>query len=308
MAKVIVFGSLNMDISVECDDFPKRGETITGGGLLMTPGGKGTCQAVACARMGADTFMVGKVGDDQYGRQIVAALTKHGVSPMNVSITRRAATGVALITRAKGDKTIVTDPGANYKMTYAEVRAAIHGLGQRGNIFLTQLGCDPDATYESIKCAKRNGLYTVLNASPVQSLPLDLYPSLDLLCVNATECRAICGIAPMDDASTKEAIDWFAERGVASTVITLGSQGSATVIDSKLVKVPAYHVSVVDTTAAGDAYVGELVAHLAFDGTLEEAMKYGSAAAAICITRVGAQETMPRWDEVEEFVKMREQA
>jgi ribokinase len=148
----------------------------------------------------------------------------------------------------------------------------------------------------------------VLNASPVQSLPLDLYPSLDLLCVNATECRSICGIAPMNDGSIKEAIDWFGERGVGSTVITLGSQGSATVIDGKLVKVPAYHVSVVDTTAAGDAYVGELVAHLAFDGTLEESMKYASAAAAICITRVGAQETMPRWDEVEEFVKMREQA
>ena len=142
MKKIIVFGGLNMDMSIESSRIPNAGESVVGRGFLATPGGKGGNQAVAAARMGADTFMVGKVGNDHNGRKITSELTNHGVSVMSVSLTARAATGVALIVRSQSEYFSIVDPGANQKMSYEEVRSAIHGLGQHQNIFLMSLGVD----------------------------------------------------------------------------------------------------------------------------------------------------------------------
>jgi ribokinase len=155
---------------------------------------------------------------------------------------------------------------------------------------------------DSILCAKRNGLYTVLNASPARSIPSAVYEALDLLCVNETECELLAGIDPMDDDSRRRALEFFQAQGVKHAVITLGRRGSATLIDGEYVKVPTFKVDTVDTTGAGDAYLGELVAHLAFGGTLRESMVYASAAAALSVCKVGAQAAMPTWDEVEQFV------
>ncbi len=303
MNKVLVFGSLNMDSSVECSHIPHLGETIIGSPILRTPGGRGANQAVAAARMGTDTFMIGKVGNDGAGRELLANLAIHGVSGMNVSVTARAETGHAVILRAEGDNCVIVAPGANAAMSYDEVRAAIHGFAGKGNVFLAQLECDFDVTMKSILCAKRNGLFTILNASPAACLPDDVCQSLDLLCVNESECEVLCGIAPNDDASCKAALDSFAERGIGCTVITLGEKGSVTLKDGELVRVASYEVDAVDTTSAGDAYLGELAAHLAFDpGDVIGGMKLASAAAALSCTKVGGQEAMPSWDELQEFL------
>lgn len=307
--KVIVFGSLNMDMSVECARVPRRGETVRGDSYVTTPGGKGGNQAVACARMGVDTFMVGKVGNDAFGRVLVANLTRHGVSTANVSVTAREETGAAVILRAAGDARIVFDPGANQAISYDEVRAAIHGFKQNGNIFLTQLECDPEVTMQALLCAKRNGLYTVLNAAPAVPIPDEVASSLDLLCVNSIECEELSGISlavedgAFDYAAIQRALEHFASRGIGATIITLGKQGSVTLgEDGRMLSVAAYGVDAVDSTGAGDAYLGGLVASLALGKDRFQGMRVGTAAAALCVTRLGAQKAMPSWDEVTEFI------
>ena len=172
----------------------------------------------------------------------------------------------------------------------------------KGNYFLTQLEGNFEATIESILCAKRNGLFTVLNASPARSVPTKVYEALDLLCVNETECELLSGTNPVNDDDRKKALRYFADQGVKQTVITLGRRGSVSMVDGEYIKVPTFRVDTVDTTGAGDAYLGELVAHLSFGGSLQESMVYASAAAALCVGKVGAQAAMPTWDEVEKFV------
>lgn len=302
MEKVIVFGSLSMDMSVRCRSIPHRGEVAIGDDFLRTPGGKGGNQAVMCSRMGADTFMVGKVGDDEYGNELMASLARHGVICTNVSVSQTEHTGVGVVLRGEGDNRSVVDPGANAATTYKEVRAAIHGLAGKGNIFLCQLECDLEATMQSIMCAKRNGLFTILNATPARSIPTEVYQALDVLCINEEECEFLSGIGLMDDDARERALHYFERRGVKHTVITLGRRGSVTLTDGEMVKVPCFLVDTVDTTGAGDAYVGELAAHLCFGGDIKESMIYASAAAALCVTKVGSQAAMPTFSEVEKFM------
>ena len=156
---------------------------------------------------------------------------------------------------------------------------------------------------QSILCAKRNGLFTILNATPARSIPEEVYQALDVLCINEGECEFLSGISCMDDESREKALRFFERRGVGHTVITLGRRGSVTLVDGKMVKVPCFSVETVDTTGAGDAYVGELAAHLCFGGDIQESMVYASAAAALCVTKVGAQAAMPTFAEVEKFMK-----
>lgn len=303
MRKIIVFGALDTSLSMQCDHFPKPGEVITGSGYMSAPSGKGGNQAVCAARMGAETFMVGKVGNDHNGRKITADLTKHGVSVMNVSVTARARTGVSLVVNAGRDFAVVVDPGANDVISYEEVRAAIHGLGEHRNIFLTSLSCDFDVTMQALACAKRNSLFTILHAAPSHELPDEAYKGLDLLVVNKDNCRLLSGIDPATDDACRQALAFFAGKGVRQTVITLDKRGSVTLVGGNLFKVPGYDVDIVDASCGGDAYVGELAAHIAFDGPIEESMQYATAAAAISIGRAGAQKSLPSWAEVEDFVK-----
>lgn len=302
MEKVIVFGSLSMDMSVRCRAIPHRGETAIGGAFMKTPGGMGGNQAVMCSRMGADTFMVGKVGDDHSGRELMASLARHGVVCSNVSVSEEEHTGIGLVLRGEGDNRTVIDPGANARTTYQEVRAAIHGLAGNGNIFLCQLDCDLEATMQSILCAKRNGLYTILNATPARSIPTDVYQALDVLCINEGESEFLSGIPLLDEASRERALRFFERQGVGHTIITLGRRGSITLIDDEVVNVPCFTVETVDTTGAGDAYVGELASHICFGGDIKESMVYASAAAALCVTKVGTQAAMPTFREVRDFM------
>lgn len=303
MKKIIVFGGLNMDMSIESSRIPNAGESVVGRGFLATPGGKGGNQAVAAARMGADTFMVGKVGNDHNGRKITSELTNHGVSVMSVSLTARAATGVALIVRSQSEYFSIVDPGANQKMSYEEVRSAIHGLGQHKNIFLMSLGVDFEVAMQALACAKRNRLFTMLNASGRHELPDEAYQGLDLLIINRTDCAYLSGIQPVDDEACERALRFFADKGVKDTVILLKERGSATLVDGSYLRVPGYEVNVVDASCGGDTYVGELAARLSEGGSLAESMVYASAAAALSLTKVGAQESIPSWSEVQSFVE-----
>jgi len=303
MKKIIVFGGLNLDVSVRSDTVPTVGDYLVGSDFVSAAGGKGGNQAVAAARMGADTFMVGKVGNDHHGRRITAELTNHGVSVMNVSVTARAATGVALVVRCGGGYFTVTDPGANAKMSYEEVRAAIHGLGQHRNIFLMTSGADFQVSMDALACAKRNGLYTILNHAGDRQLPDEAYKDLDLLIVNRTDTARLTGIRPANDELCEMALNLFLDKGVRNVIILLKDRGSATMVDGTYVRVPGYKVDVVDASIGGDTYVGGLASQLAEGVDLVEGMRFATAAAALSLTKVGAQQSIPSWAEVNAFIQ-----
>ena len=226
MSKVIVFGSLNMDLSVSCPRVPEAGETIIGQGFLASPGGKGANQAMASARMGAITHMVGAVGKDVFGTRLVQSLVEADVLCERVRALKDVPTGTATILRAQGDNRIVVDPGANATTHADVVCSVIDDIAEPGDIFLTQLECDMDATVDAIAYARESGLYTILNAAPAAPLSSDIYQSIDLLCVNETECQALTDISPETEKGCMRALMAFSARGVATTVITLGSRGS----------------------------------------------------------------------------------
>ena len=302
MSKVIVFGSLNADLSIECDQMPRSSETVHGKGFFINSGGKGGNQAVAASRMGAPTLMLGCVGPDAFGRDLIASLVRHGVSCENVSVSRHYPTGTALIIRTDNDKRIIVDTGANQRMNFDTVRTTLRGLASPGDVFLTQLECDYETTVKSIVFAHEMGLVTVMNASPALQLPDEVYAALDILCINEAECEALSGINPVDSESMLNALAFFADRGVGRTIITLGSKGSASLVDGKVYEVPSFSVDVVDTTGAGDAYLGALVTEFAAGRPFEEAMIVASATGALSTTKNGAQQSMPSFYDVIQFL------
>lgn len=302
MAKVIVFGSMNMDLSIDAPRVPAAGETISGSSFLSNPGGKGANQAVASARLGAPTHMVAAVGADGFGERLVAGLASSGVDVARVRRLGGSGTGVAVIVRTQGENRIVLDAGANHALSAADVVSELRELAAPSDVFLTQGECDPAATLASIRAAHELGLYTIFNPAPARPLPADLWPAVDLVCLNETECEVVCGVLPADDRTCLEAARRLRSLGAGSVVITLGAAGSFGLgADEVPLRVPAAPArEVVDTTGAGDTFIGALAAGRVFGRTLAESMRWGAAAAAITVGRVGAQQSIPTAAEVEE--------
>ena len=302
MGNVIVFGSMNMDLSIEAPRMPVAGETISGGGFLTTPGGKGANQAVACARLGAPTRMLAAVGDDAFGRELVAGLEAAGVACENVRVRDDETTGVAMILRCAGDNRIVLHAGANHALRAHEVAAALESLLSPGDVLVCQGECDASATEAAIRSAHGLGAFVLLNPAPARPVPDDLWSCVDLVCLNETEAEELCGVLPVDDASAREAASRLRSRGAGAVVVTLGAAGSVGIdAEGTFVRVPARAFGeVADTTAAGDTYVGALAAGQVRGLPLREAMAWGADAAGITVTRLGAQRSIPTAAEVDE--------
>ncbi len=299
MPKVIVFGSMNMDLSIDAPRVPAAGETLAGSGFITAAGGKGANQAVAAARLGADVCMVAAVGADGFGDELTAGLAAAGV---DVSLVRHVAdetTGVAVILRTAGENRIVLHAGANHVLGADDVVSDLRRVGEKNDILVTQGECDPAATEAVLRSANELGLYTIFNPAPARPVPDDLWPCVDLVCLNETECQIMCGVLPEDDTTCRAAARRLRDLGAGAVVITLGAAGSYGLgADGSPVRVPAAPTTVVDTTGAGDTYIGALAAGRTRGLSLAESMHWGAQAAALAVSRLGAQPSIPTAEEV----------
>ncbi|MDQ7840393.1 MAG: ribokinase [bacterium] len=306
--RVTVVGSLNTDLVVRAPKLPERGETVMDGSFAVFSGGKGANQAVAAARLGASVVMVGRVGDDPFGAQMRAGLEQEGIDAAHVRATKGTASGVALITvDLAGHNTIVVASGANMRLTIADVDAAAEVIAE-SQVLLLQFEVPTEVVAHAAALAKRSGCRVVLDPAPAPadgSLPEGLYRSLFVINPNEVEARALTGIAVANDQGAAAAADRLLELGCQAAVIKRGVQGAFLAVDATREAVPGIPVKAVDSTAAGDAFAGALAVALAEGRSLAEAVRFANAAGAMSVTRMGAQPSMPRREELLEFARSR---
>ena len=299
MSDILVIGSLNADLVVRAPRFPAPGETISGEDLAIIPGGKGANQAVAVSRQGASVAMVGRVGNDAFGPMLTQNLQKNNVDTAHVRIDP-AATGTAIIVvDVDGQNSIVLSPGANGKVTLSDVDAVSF---QDAKMLLLQLEIPLETVVHTASLARQNGLRVILNPAPAQSVPDSLLADVGILVPNENELQLLTGMPVTDTDSAKSAAQILLEKGVKTVIVTLGSNGALLVTSKQVTHIPAFKVNVVDTTAAGDAFIGGLAVALLKGKSLEEAVRYGNASGALAATRFGAQPSLPTKDEVEKIL------
>lgn len=304
-AKIAVVGSLNMDLVVRAPHMPIPGETVIGSDFRTIPGGKGANQAVAAARLGAEVTMIGRVGDDDFGRAQLRNLGELSIDTTHVVVDSEAATGIALITLdANGQNSIVLAPGANMRLTKEDINAA-QGAIVWSDVLVLQLENPLEVVVHAIDIAYAEGVKVILNPAPARSIPKETLAKLDYLIPNESETALLTGVEVADLDSAKEAAERLREEGVGTVILTLGDRGAFLSSAKESVHIPGYEVEVVDTTAAGDAFVGGLAVALAQGQNLAEAVRYANAAGALAVTRLGAQPSLPTRQEVEEFMKGR---
>ncbi|MBI5431687.1 MAG: ribokinase [Planctomycetes bacterium] len=298
---IVVLGSLNMDLVVRVQRFPEPGETLLGGGFATFPGGKGANQAVAAARLGANARMLGCVGDDAYGRELVAGLRRDGVDASRVSSSSTAPTGVAVITvDARGENHIVVASGANATLDARAVESA-HDAFDGARVFLAQLETPLAAVLAGARAARAAGAVAILNAAPAQELSDDALAAFDVLVVNEHEAALLAGRSAEPEALARE----LARRGPRAVVVTLGAAGALVLVEGRPERCAAFAVEVRDATAAGDAFVGALACALADRAPWSMALARASAAGALACTRPGAQPSLPNADELRDFLTPR---
>ncbi|HEU4327714.1 MAG TPA: ribokinase [Roseiflexaceae bacterium] len=295
---VVVFGSINMDLVVRTPRLPGPGETLLGGGFFTAPGGKGANQAVAAARAGATTRMVGRVGGDVFGAALRDGLRANGVDVAGVHTDASAASGVALIqVDDAGENTIVVAPGTNGALgadDLARLEQALAGA----TVLLLQLEVPLEAVVAAAQLARQRGVVVVLDPAPARPLPAELYPLVDLITPNEHEAAALVGfpVAGPDDAP--RAVRELLARGAHGAVVKLGGRGACWSNGGPPLMLPPFPVAPVDTVAAGDAFNGALAAALSAGLPLPEALRWGAAAGALAVTRAGAQPALPRREEL----------
>ncbi|WP_289142681.1 ribokinase [uncultured Brevibacillus sp.] len=294
---IVVIGSMNMDMVVQAPRLPVKGETLLGKSLQFVPGGKGANQAIGLARLGAEVAMIGRVGKDHFGSELLSSLRAGGVNSTGVKNTESAETGAASIMLAEGDNSIIVVPGANAHCTPADIEAQIE-LIERADIVLMQLEIPLATVTYAAKVAKQLEKTVILNPAPAQRLPPELLACVDYMTPNETE------LAILSEGQTglEERMDAILTLGVHHVITTLGAQGVAYKEKGKtLLRIPGHQVPVVDTTGAGDAFNVGLAYAIGSGQVLPDAISFANKVAAVSVGRFGAQQGMPTLEEVVHF-------
>lgn len=289
-----------MDLVVSVNEFPKPGETVLGKQHHWFPGGKGANQAVAARRLGCEVCMIGKIGSDNLGEAAIVNLQHEGIDIRKVKRID-GPTGLAVINvNSQGENNIVVSPGANlvWDETDDELRELLTGY----SIVLLQQEIPLHVNERILKIAKENDAFTVLNAAPVDKSIIKSLHLVDLLIVNEIELSVLSGVEITGYSAMEEALRKLAVL-CKKIIVTLGKDGCA-LWDQKFSRIPAYHVTAVDTTAAGDAFVGAVVSALSEGNALTKAARWASAAGALTVTKLGAQASIPYREDVLNFIKM----
>ncbi|MEG9499711.1 ribokinase [Mannheimia indoligenes] len=302
MKNLTVLGSINADHVISVPYFAKPGETLTGHSYHIAYGGKGANQAVAAARLGAKVSFIGCIGDDGIGKAMKTAFEKDDINTRPIKSVANEMTGIAMIQVAEsGENSIVISAGANGHLDETVV-AEFQSEITQADCLLMQLETPLPAIIQAAKIAKENNTQVVLNPAPARALPDELLSLLDMITPNETEAEILTGIKVVDEASAKLAAQAFHQKGIEKVLITLGSKGVFVSENGQGEIVAGFRVNAVDTTAAGDTFNGALVTAMLEDKPLNEAIRFAHAAAAISVTRKGAQPSIPRRQETLDFL------
>ncbi len=295
--KIVVIGSMNADLVIHSPQMPNLGETLTGSNFQINAGGKGLNQAVAIAKLGGDVSFIGAVGEDANGEFLLDTLKSNSVNFKGFK-TEKTPTGIAMITVVDGNNFIILDAGANAELT-PEVIESYSDLIAECEYCVMQLEIPVETVLKVCEIANKSCTKIILNPAPYKELPKEVFSKIDFVIPNEHEAHDLTGIYPSDEESTKKAILKLKQMGVKNIIITLGERGCAYSVENEIVFKSAIKTNVVDTTSAGDTFIGALVSKLSQNKTLENAVLFATKAAAITVSREGASKSIPYANEIE---------
>lgn len=302
MNNVCILGSINMDLVFQIENMPKEGETILSNNFKKIPGGKGANQAVAARRSGANVYMIGKIGNDDNGRNMVEGFKKEGMNTQYISIDENETTGMAMIMVNKnGNNSIIVEAGANMKIDDKDIENAEEAI-LNSDIIISQFETPENVAIKAFKRAKELNKITILNPAPAKTISDELLKYTDMIIPNETEAQVITGITVSNLESAKKAAKILIDKGVKYTIITLGEKGAAVISKEDAEIVNAFKVNAVDTTAAGDSFIGGLssklcINQLSFEN-LTKAVKFGNMVSSLAVQKEGAQTSIPHLEDV----------
>ncbi|WP_233181963.1 ribokinase [Paenibacillus sonchi] len=299
----MIIGSLNMDMVVRTSRAPNAGETLFGQGFALSPGGKGANQAAAAARLGADVQMIGRVGRDTFGSELLEVMRKEQINTEYIGQSETQTTGVAsIVVDGEGENRIIVVPGANIEMGPADI-AALEPVISQAEIVVMQLETDLTMCAHAAAAAHRHGIPVILNPAPARELDDEFLQHVTYLTPNETEAGILAGIAVNSVAEAEQAAHMLLQKGVQNVIVTLGSKGALIVNKEGTLHIPGFPVQAVDTVAAGDSFNGALAWQLTQGKTLAEAARFANAVGALAVGKQGAIPSLPYLPEVEQFLQ-----
>ena len=302
MKKILVVGSLNMDMTAQVENLPKLGETILGHTFYESPGGKGANQAVSAGRLGADVTIIGKVGDDVYGKKLTDNLKINRVKTDGIVVSKEKGTGKALIVvDSNGDNMIVVLPESNSELTTADIDSKIE-LVKAADMLVLQHEIPLETVKYVLELGKKYGKINILNPAPAFKLDDSILELIDYLVLNETELEIITGRENIPENEYMSYCEKLLDKKVKNIVLTLGEKGGIYINKENKYEYKALKVKAVDTTAAGDSFLGGFLLKLSEEESVENAITYAAGVSALTVTKEGAQNSLPSKDEVEKFL------
>jgi ribokinase len=303
MGNIVVVGSINMDIVNYVERHPLPGETIKGLHTEYMPGGKGANQAVAASLAGESVTLIGAIGQDGFGSELLKTIREAGITTETI-LKKEGSSGLAFITvDSNGENEIILSEGSNGKLMVSDIQHSL-GIIKQSKVIVLQNEIPLETTTYAIKEAKKHGIHVCFNPSPAFKVPTDILAMVDTIILNETEAEILTGIKILEEIQAIQAAKYLIHQGVTNVILTRGINGS-TFLDKQgtLIHMPSFNVETVDTTAAGDTFIGAYVAST-FSRNIHESLRFASAAAALTVSRKGAQKSIPNLEETLNFLKL----